>query len=136
MNIEELRNFCLSLKGAEESMPFDDKTLVFSVKGKMFCATDINTYEFVNLKCDPDKAIQLREQYNEVIEGYYMNKKHWNSVKTKGKITDKQFQEWIKDSYDLVVLALPKKIQKELNDELKTPYNRRLVIFGQPNSRR
>ena len=117
MNIEELRNFCLSLKGAEESMPFDDKTLVFSVKGKMFCATDINTYEFVNLKCDPDKAIQLREQYNEVIEGYYMNKKHLNSVKTKGKITDKQFQEWIKDSYDLVVLALPKKIQKELNDE-------------------
>lgn len=85
MNIEELRNFCLSLKGAEESMPFDDKTLVFSVKGKMFCATNINTYEFVNLKCDPDKAIQLREQYNEVIEGYYMNKKHWNSVKTKGK---------------------------------------------------
>ena len=80
MNIEELRNFCLSLKGAEESMPFDDKTLVFSVKGKMFCATDINIYEFVNLKCDPDKAIQLREQYNEVIEGYYMNKKHWNSV--------------------------------------------------------
>lgn len=117
MNIEELRNFCLSLKGAEESMPFDDKTLVFSVKRKMFCATDINTYEFVNLKCDPDKAIQLREQYNEVIEGYYMNKKHWNSVKTKGEITDKQFQEWIKDSYDLVVLALPKKIQKELNDE-------------------
>ena len=117
MNIEELRNFCLSLKGAEESMPFDDKTLVFSVKGKMFCATDINTYEFVNLKCDPDKAIQLREQYNEVIEGYYMNKKHWNSVKTKGEIPDKQFQEWIKDSYDLVVLALPKKIQKELNDE-------------------
>ena len=117
MNIEELRNFCLSLKGAEESMPFDDKTLVFSVKGKMFCATDINTYEFVNLKCDPDKAIQLREQYNEEIEGYYMNKTHWNSVKTKGKITDKQFQEWIKDSYDLVVLALPKKIQKELNDE-------------------
>ena len=117
MNIEELRNFCLSLKGAEESMPFDDKTLVFSVKGKMFCATNINTYEFVNLKCDPDKAIQLREQYNEVIEGYYMNKKHWNSVKTNGKITDKQFKEWIKDSYDLVVLALPKKIQKELNDE-------------------
>ena len=117
MNIEELRNFCLSLKGAEESMPFDDKTLVFSVKGKMFCATDINTYEFVNLKCDPDKAIQLREQYDEVIEGYYMNKKHWNSVKTNGKITDKQFKEWIKDSYDLVVLGLPKKIQKELNDE-------------------
>ena len=52
----------------------------------MFCATDINTYEFVNLKCDPDKAIQLREQYNEVIEGYYMNKKHWNSVKPKGKL--------------------------------------------------
>lgn len=102
MNIEELRSFCLSLKGVEESMPFDDKTLVFSIKGKMFCATDINTYELVNVKCEPDKAIQLREQYDEVIEGYYMNKKHWNSIRTKGKITDKQFKEWIKGSYDLV----------------------------------
>lgn len=75
MNIEELRDFCLSLKGAEESMPFDNKTLVFSIKGKMFCATDITTFELVNVKCEPEKAIQLREQYDEMNLGYYMNKK-------------------------------------------------------------
>ncbi|EKB58259.1 MmcQ/YjbR family DNA-binding protein [Bergeyella zoohelcum] len=74
MNIEEVRNFCLSLKGAEEKMPFDNKTLVFSVKGKMFCATDIETFEFLNLKCDPEEAITLREKYSEVTPGYYMNK--------------------------------------------------------------
>jgi predicted DNA-binding protein (MmcQ/YjbR family) len=117
MNIEELRDFCLSLNGAEESMPFDDKTLVFSIKGKMFCATDIVTFELVNLKCEPEKAISLREQYEEVNPGYYMNKKHWNSIKTNGKITKEQFKKWIKESYDLVVAGLPKRIQKELNEE-------------------
>ncbi len=80
MNIEELRDYCLSLKGVEEKMPFDDKTLVFTVKNKMFCLTDIETYEFVNLKCDPETAIELREKYSEVTPGFHMNKKHWNSV--------------------------------------------------------
>lgn len=117
MNIEELRDFCLSLKGTEEKMPFDDKTLVFSIKGKMFCATDITTFEFVNLKFEPEEAIQLREQYNEVTPGYYMNKKYWNSVKINSTISNKQFEEWIKNSYNLVVLGLPKKIQKELSEE-------------------
>lgn len=117
MNIEEVRNFCLSLNGAEEKMPFDDKTLVFSVKGKMFCATDIETFEFLNLKCDPEEAITLREKYSEVTPGYYMNKKFWNSVKTRGKITDKQMKEWILNSYHLVVAGLPKKTQKELTEE-------------------
>ncbi|GAA0876054.1 MmcQ/YjbR family DNA-binding protein [Wandonia haliotis] len=117
MNIVELRDFCLSLKDVEESMPFDDKTLVFSVKGKMFCATDISTFEFVNVKCEPEKAIQLREQYDDVSPGYYMNKKHWNSIKTKGRINKRQFEKWIKESYALVVAGLPKKIQKELNEE-------------------
>jgi len=117
MNIEDLRNYCLSLKGVEEKMPFDDKTLVFSIKGKMFCGTDITTFELVNVKCDPEQAILLREQYAEVIPGYYMNKKYWNSVKTNGHITDNQFKEWIKNSYDLVVAGLPKKIQKELEEE-------------------
>ncbi|MDN3707481.1 MmcQ/YjbR family DNA-binding protein [Myroides ceti] len=117
MNIEDVRNFCLSLKGAEEKMPFDDKTLVFSVKGKMFCATDITTFKFLNLKCDPEEAIILREKYSDVMPGYYMNKKLWNSVKTTGKITDKQMKDWILNSYDLVVAGLPKKTQKELGDE-------------------
>ncbi len=117
MNIEEVRNFCLSLKGAEEKMPFDDKILVFSVKGKIFCATDIETFEFLNLKCDLEEAITLREKYDEVTSGYYMNKKLWNSIKTTGKITDQQMKEWILNSYNLVVAGLPKKTQKELTEE-------------------
>ena len=103
MNIEEVRTFCLSLKGAEEKMPFDDKTLVFSVRGKMFCATDITTFEFLNLKCDPEEAMILREKYDEVTPGYYMNKNLWNSVKTKGKITNKQMKEWITNSYHIEI---------------------------------
>ena len=98
-------------------MPFYDKTPVFSIKGKMFCATDIETFEFLNLKCDPEEAITLREKYSEVTPGYYMNKKLWNSVKTTGKITDKQMKEWILNSYHLVVAGLPKKTQKELTEE-------------------
>ncbi len=117
MNIEELRNYCLSLKGAEEKMPFDDKTLVFSVKGKMFCATDITTFEFINMKCDPKIAIELREKYEEVAPGYYMNKNLWNSVKTQGKISEKRMKEWIFDSYKLVVAGLPKRDQKELKED-------------------
>ncbi len=116
MNIEELRNYCLSLKGVEEKMPFDDKTLVFTVKGKMFCLTDIENYEFVNLKCNPEKAVELREQYSEVIPGYHMNKKHWNSIKPEGKVTEQLLKQWILDSYHLVIANLPKKIQKELLD--------------------
>lgn len=117
MNVEELRDFCLTLKGVEEKMPFDDKTLVFSVKGKMFCATDVTTFELINVKCNPEKAILLREQYDAVIPGYYMNKKHWNSVKTNGEISNRLLEEWIRNSYDLVVAALPKKMQKELSEE-------------------
>lgn len=117
MNIEELRNLCLSLKGAEEGMPFDKKTLVFSVKGKMFCATDVETYELINLKCEPEEAILLHEKYEDVIPGYYMNKKYWNSVKTSGKISNDLMEEWIRKSYNLVVAGLPKKIQRELIEE-------------------
>jgi len=117
MNIEELRNYCLSLKGAEEALPFDNSTLVFSVKGKMFCATDLEDYDLINVKCDPGEAILLREKYTDVIPGYYMNKKHWNSLKTNGTIPNKLIEEWIKNSYNLVVMGLPKKIQKELETD-------------------
>ncbi len=116
MNIEELRNYCLSLKGVEEKLPFDNKTLVFTVKGKMFCLTDIENYDFVNLKCNPEIAIELREQYSEVTPGFHMNKKHWNSVKPQGKITQQLMKKWIFDSYSLVVAGLPKKVQQELNN--------------------
>ncbi len=115
MNIEELRSLCLSLKGTEEKMPFDDRTLVFTVKGKMFCLTDVEDFEFINLKCDPEEAIELREKYEEVIPGYHMNKKHWNSIKTEGNITSETLKEWILKSYTLVIATLPKKLQQELS---------------------
>ncbi|CEN33783.1 MmcQ/YjbR family DNA-binding protein [Capnocytophaga cynodegmi] len=114
MNIEELREFCLSLRASEESFPFDDKILVFSVKGKMFCLVNIVKYEFINLKCDPEEAIELREQYPEVTAGWHMNKKHWNSVYINGKISNNLLKKWIVNSYNLVVKGLPKKIQEEL----------------------
>ena len=114
MNIESYRKFCLSLKKAQEGMPFDEKNLVFTIKEKMFSSTNIETFELINVKCDPEKAILLREQFDAVVPGYYMNKKHWNSVKMDGTIPDKKIQEWIKDSYELVVSKLPKKVQKEL----------------------
>ncbi|ATA69342.1 MmcQ/YjbR family DNA-binding protein [Capnocytophaga cynodegmi] len=114
MNIEELREFCLSLRASEESFPFDDEILVFSVKGKMFCLVNIVKYEFINLKCDPEEAIELREQYPEVTAGWHMNKKHWNSVYINGKISNNLLKKWIVNSYNLVVKGLPKKIQEEL----------------------
>ncbi len=118
MNIEEYRTFCLSLQEAEEGMPFDKKTLVFTIKGKMFSLTNsIETFELINVKCKPEEAIILRERFNAVIPGYYMNKKHWNSIKIDGTIPDKQIKDWIKNSYRLVVSTLPKKIQKELTNK-------------------
>lgn len=117
MDIETYRDYCLSLKGVEEKTPFDKTTLVFFVKGKMFSSTNIETFELINVKCNPEKALLLREKYNEVIPGYYMNKKHWNSILTNGRITDRQIEKWIKDSYDLVVAGMPKKVREELQNE-------------------
>ncbi len=114
MNIEELRNYCLSLKGTDEKMPFDERVLVFTVKDKIFCLTDIEKFEFINLKCNPEIAIELREKYAEVKSGYHMNKKHWNSVNVRGTISDELIKSWILDSYKLVVAGLPKKTQTEL----------------------
>ncbi len=112
MNIEEFRDYCLSFKSVEEKLPFDESTLVFYVKGKMFCLADIDTFDYINVKCDPEKALMLREQYDEVIPGYHMNKKHWNSIQTTGKLSDKLIKEWINDSYYLVVAGLPKKLRE------------------------
>ncbi|MFA9289645.1 MAG: MmcQ/YjbR family DNA-binding protein [Solirubrobacteraceae bacterium] len=118
MNIEELRDFCLSLKEIEEKMPFDNETLTFSVKGKIFCLTNINKFKFINLKCDPEIAIELRETYTEVTPGYHMNKKLWNSVNTQGNIPNNLIQEWIVNSYNLVIAGLSKKIQNDLKNGL------------------
>lgn len=115
MNIETLRDFCLSLKGVEERTPFGPDTLVFYVKDKMFCLMNIDEFDFINVKCDPEEAILLREQYSEVTPGYHMNKTHWNSVATSGKISDKLMMEWIRNSYELVISKLPKKTRQELS---------------------
>ncbi len=114
MNIEELRDYCLSLKGVSEGMPFNDQVLVFKVMGKMFCLTNIVQYESVNLKCDPEKAVELRESYEAVKPGYHMSKIHWNTVMIDGSISVAQLQDWIRDSYNLVAKSLTKKLKEEL----------------------
>ncbi len=118
MNIQEFREFCLSLPAAEEGLPFDDKILVFSVRSKMFCLTNIDEFDFINVKCDPDRAVLLREQFAGVSPGFHMSKKHWNSIAMDGTIPDKQIREWIKDSYNLIVSKLPRKIQDELKGRI------------------
>ena len=114
MKIEEYRHFCLSLPGATEDLPFDENTLCFKVMGKIFSICDIMEFESINLKCDPVKAIELRETYPEVVPGYHMNKKHWNTVDMQSNLPDKLIKEWITDSYNLVVENLPKKDREKL----------------------
>ena len=109
MNIEEFRDFCLSLKATTEDIPFDENVLVFKVKGKIFALTNINNFSSINLKCDPEKAIILREEYQAVMPGFHMNKKHWNTIKIDGTISNKLLKEWTLDSYNLIVSKLPKK---------------------------
>lgn len=112
MNIEELREFCLSLNGATEGFPFDAETLVFKVGGKMFALTNLDGPLSINLKCDPDKAIELRERYPSVTPGYHMSKQHWNTIYVDGTIPSSTIKQWIVDSYNLVVGSLSK-LQRE-----------------------
>lgn len=103
MDIETLREYCLSKPGAEEGFPFGDDTLVFKVKGKIFLLVGLSGSPLqFNVKCDPDKALELRENYSSVIPGYHMNKKHWNTVIVDGSVNDKLLKSWIDDSYKLV----------------------------------
>lgn len=103
MNIEELREYCLSLPGVSEHFPFDETTLVFKVNGKMFALTDLEGPLSVNLKCDPELAVELRERYPSVKPGYHMNKIHWNTVEIDGTVGDATLIEWIGMSYNLVL---------------------------------
>ncbi len=109
MNIEELRDYALSKTHAEESLPFGPDTLVFKVSGKIFLLISLNDQPLhFNAKCDPDKAIELRDQYSSVQPGYHMNKKHWNTISIDGSLTNKQLKELVDHSYSLVALK-PKK---------------------------
>jgi len=110
MDIESLRDYCLSKPAAEETFPFGPDTLVYKVGGKIFLICSLNADEFqFNVKCDPELAIELREQYPCVQPGYHMNKKHWNTIVVDGSVSIKQLKEWIDHSYDLVVKNSPQK---------------------------
>lgn len=118
MNIEEIREYCLKKKGVTEEFPFDDETLVFKVMGKMFLLVSLEKVPLqINLKCDPEKAVELREQFESVQPGYHMSKKHWNTVIIDGSIPKKELFEWIDNSYELVVRGLKKSDIQKLIDQ-------------------
>ena len=115
MNIETLRDFCLAKKGVEEGLPFGPETLVFKVGGKLFLLASLDSVPLqFNVKCDPEQAISLREQYACVQPGYHMNKQHWNTVIVNGTASEKFLRQWIDDSYALVLNSLPKKIKEQI----------------------
>lgn len=114
MTLDHFREHCLSLKGTTEQLPFDENTLVFKVMRKIFALCNMMTFEYCNLKCDPEKAIRLREEFTEVTPAWHMNKKHWNSVSFIGDLSDQQIEQWVKDSYNLVVKNMPKKLREQL----------------------
>lgn len=114
MNLESFQKYCLQKPGVTECFPFNEDALVFKVMGKMFALTDITSIPlWINLKCDPEKAIDLRERYESVLPGYHMNKKYWNTIIVDNSIPDKEIKAWIDESYDLVVSGL-KKSEKEV----------------------
>jgi len=116
MNIEQIREHCLKKKGVTEEFPFDEETPVFKVMGKIFLLASLEKIPLqINLKCDPEFAVELRERYDTVLPGYHMNKKHWNTVTIDNSISPKEVLEWIDHSYELVVNSLSKK----LGDKLK-----------------
>jgi len=117
MNIEELREYCLSLPGTTEDFPFNEVTLVFKIGGKIYALTNLDGPLSVNLKCDPEFAISLRESYPAVRPGYHMNKVHWNTVDVDGSVADKQLKQWIDHSYNLVCKSLPKAVRLQLETD-------------------
>ena len=115
MDIETYRNYCLSKKGVTESFPFDEEVLAFKVMNKVFALGNINGRPLkINLKCDPEKALEYRELYEEVQPGYHMNKKHWNTINFEGDLPDKKLHYFINHSYELVVSKLAKKEKEQL----------------------
>ena len=115
MNNEEIREYCLAKPAVTEGFPFNNTALVFKVAGKMFALLDLSEdSRGISLKCDPERAVELREQYPEVTAAYHFNKQHWNGVNLKGSISDSQLKEWIDHSYTIVVDSLPKSKRETL----------------------
>lgn len=120
MDIQQFFEFCLSKKAVTEHFPFDEDTLVFKVGGKMFALSSMSEWEkgtpSVNLKCNPERAEELRAEFNAVQPGYHMSKVHWNTVAFNDDVSDKLIRELIDHSYELVFKSLTKKIQNEITE--------------------
>ena len=115
MNIESFREYCLKKPGTMETTPFGPDDIVFKVEGKMFAiAALMEVPPRVNLKCDPDLALELRDRYEQVTPGYHMNKKHWNTVEIESGIPAAELRKMIDHSYELVVKSLPRKAREKL----------------------
>ncbi|TDN89111.1 putative DNA-binding protein (MmcQ/YjbR family) [Salegentibacter sp. 24] len=118
MDIETLRNYCISKKGVTESLPFGPDALVFKLMGKIFALASLDSVPLrLNLKCQPDRALELREEFeSNILPGFHMNKQHWNTVILDGRLKPDFIYELIDDSYNLIKAGLTKKLQKELKD--------------------
>ncbi len=114
MTLAEFREHCTRLPGFSEDLPFDENTLAFRVGGKIFALMDLDRFESVNLKCDPERAIELRERHPGITPGYHMNKRHWNTVLTDGSVPDPLLLELATHSHALVKASLPRKIRETL----------------------
>jgi predicted DNA-binding protein (MmcQ/YjbR family) len=118
MNIEELRTYCMHKPGVTEEFPFGESTIVFKVAGKIFALADLQSSPVsFNLKCDPELAVQLRDTYSCVTPGYHMNKKHWNTVIADATVPRRMLEEWVDNSYRLVVSGLSKNQKSVLQEQ-------------------
>lgn len=114
MNLHHIREFCLALPGTTEDCPFDESTLAFRVGGKIFLLCDSLQFTGINLKCNPEKALELRERHRSVKPGFHMNKTHWNTVEIPGDFNLSELESWIFHSYDLVRAGLPAKVRSQI----------------------
>ena len=113
LHLEELRDHCLAKHAVTESFPFDASTLVFKVGGKMFALCDVDDFTGINLKCDPEHAVNFRETYDAVAPGWHMSKVHWNTVAVDSDASRETILRWVDDSYALVVASMTKKARAE-----------------------
>lgn len=114
MTLEEFRTHCAAYPGFSEDLPFGPEVLAFRVGGRIFALMDVDAFESVNLKCDPERAVDLREQHAGITPGYHMNKRHWNTVRTDGSVPHRLLLELARHSYELVRASLPGKLRDAL----------------------
>ncbi len=118
MNIEEFREYCLSIKGATECFPYNDTVLVFKVMGKVFAEIPINPKDgrfYADMKCDPERSVELREKYQGIGRGLYTTYLTWNGIYLESDVPDSLIRELIQHSVDEVIKKLPKRLQEEYN---------------------